>query len=389
MPEEMKGRSARRRLFLLGTIVCAAVLGAAIYAFAGFAPEDASDWSEVARGPFGGGDGATAANAFVISSAEQLAWLAKCVNDGESYSGAFFRLGSDIDLKKRLWRVSIGGRVDEKVFRRFKGHFDGGGYTLSNLRARDCLGLFGSIGSGGSVSNLHLINVDVRGRNVTGGLVGYNVGTVENCTVTGKIRGESGVGGLVAHNDGGLIVGSSTRVDVRGESGVGALVGYGILGAVRNSRANGSARGTTSVGGFMGTNQETCEVSDSIANVIVHGADDNVGGFVGANQEIVRNCEAHGRVEGKSGVGGFVGFNIGKAKISDCRAEGDVKGDQNVGGFAGANSGTLENCRSAGRASGTFGSGSFVGDNNEAYGVLTNCVGRDGKVEDFTGSQMK
>ena len=55
--------------------------------------------------------GGTENNPYQISSAKNLAYLANSVNDGETYSGVYFRLTTDIDLQSLPWQP-IGGAVN-------------------------------------------------------------------------------------------------------------------------------------------------------------------------------------------------------------------------------------------------------------------------------------
>ena len=69
---------------------------------------------------------------YTISSAAQLAGLAKLVNNGNTFNGKTIKLGADIDLGGKEW-TPIG--TDDRPF---QGTFDGakesgGNYTLSNL----------------------------------------------------------------------------------------------------------------------------------------------------------------------------------------------------------------------------------------------------------------
>ena len=94
------------------------------------------------------GDG-TESNPYLITTAEQLAGLAKAVQDGRDFKGEFIRLGNDLWLsdpsapheEKPQW-TPIGGithkigdsqwdyRVDTTFFR---GNFDGANHNIYNL----------------------------------------------------------------------------------------------------------------------------------------------------------------------------------------------------------------------------------------------------------------
>ena len=78
---------------------------------------------------FGGGDG-TASSPYIINNDMQLAKLAHDVNNGNKYSGTYFKLGADITLDKALWMPI--GQCDN-YDNRFGGKFDGKGNTISNM----------------------------------------------------------------------------------------------------------------------------------------------------------------------------------------------------------------------------------------------------------------
>ena len=78
---------------------------------------------------FGGGDG-TASSPYIINNDMQLAKLSRDVNNGNKYSGTYFKLGADITLDKALW-MPIGQW--DNYDNRFGGKFDGKGNTISNM----------------------------------------------------------------------------------------------------------------------------------------------------------------------------------------------------------------------------------------------------------------
>jgi len=112
--------------------------------------------------------------------------------------------------------------------RRFTGTFNGNGYTISNMvinSGDDYVGMFSSIGEGGKVSNLGLINVIIMGGEVVGGIAGSNQGgAIENCFVTGSVSGAGRVGGLAGMSYGN-VMGSYFAGNVTGSDSVGSIVG--------------------------------------------------------------------------------------------------------------------------------------------------------------------
>ena len=156
---------------------------------------------------FAGGTG-TESDPYQISNGAELAYLAQQVNAGESYSGNYFKLTSDIRLNAddvptagdslNSW-TSIGNANAKK----FQGTFDGDGHTISGLYINNAVqnqGLFGYVGRGGVVQNLVVAGrVTATGQNHVGGIVArLNGGTVQNCGFYGAVTaGTSYTGGVV------------------------------------------------------------------------------------------------------------------------------------------------------------------------------------------------
>jgi hypothetical protein len=146
---------------------------------------------------------------YEISTAAELAGLAKLVNDGNTFEGETISLVGDIDLGDHYWTPICNHRFTVS----FLGTFDGRGNTISNMTIQIKeingyveIGLFGK--NDKTVANVHLTDVSISGANnelvYAGGLVGWNRGTVTGCTVTDSYISGSGygcvVGGLVGAN---------------------------------------------------------------------------------------------------------------------------------------------------------------------------------------------
>ena len=100
--------------------------------------------------------------------------------------------------------------------------FDGQGHTISGLDQA-----FFAIIDGGTVRNLHL-KVDIASTETyTGGVAKDNTGTIENCTVSGRIQGNgTSAGGIVgANTSGGSIRGCIVSADVKGGMASGGIAG--------------------------------------------------------------------------------------------------------------------------------------------------------------------
>ena len=209
--------------------------------------------------PWSQGSG-TAEDPYLIDSAEQLRYLGLMVNNGEDYSGKYFRQAEDIDLSGENWKP-IGKYVSSSTpndarNRAFSGIYDGGGHTIANLTIEETLaedpiinkgyGLFGYLT--GTVRNLGLKNLDIKveiageSNIYAGGIAGYMgyyndwmEGFIENCFVEGSVFASAEIrcaaGGLAGYLKRGSIINSysATKAISGGgieNSGAGGLVGY-------------------------------------------------------------------------------------------------------------------------------------------------------------------
>lgn len=254
-----------------------------------------------------GGDG-TADNPYQISTYRDLKKFAQIVNDGKTTACA--KLTADIDAKGDSdwipkgdsdW-IPIGNDLDPGDF--YRGTFDGQGHTITGLRAysysEPVVGLFG--GSSGVIKNVGIVNNNFRNNyNIimpyqgTGGVVGYNEGTVENCYNASNVSGEEGVGGVVGKNHG-TISNCYNTGDVSGDYSVGGVVGYIHSGTISNCYNTGAVRGEDEVGGVVG----------------------NMG-----EEDTASNCYNTGKVSGDNFVGGVIGWN-NYGTVNNCYYDSDL-----------------------------------------------------------------
>jgi len=221
----------------------------------------------------------------------------------------------------------------------FGGSFDGNSHTVTGLyidRPNENLtGTFGAVGSGGSVVNLTLKDVDVTGGdfNRVGGLVGLSLGTVDGARVTGEVTGENfNAGGVVGANDG-EVTRSYADVDVEGVAAVGGLVGNTDPNStVTMSYATGDVTAERRAGGLVGRNIGL--VSDSYATGNVTATDEQAGGLTGSNQRngTVTNSLAVASVGGGSSTGGITGrLGAGEGEIGEEFAQDENETSSLVG----------------------------------------------------------
>lgn len=157
-------------------------------------------------------------NEFYISTAAEFAKFAYMLNSEiRLFAGKTVRLIADIDLSAHYW-VPIGN----KEARAFAGTFDGQGHTISGVYFSQSsfptsgnvfCGIFGVNGARGTVRNINVTNSTFEARYNVGGVVAYNQGTVEYCSVgsdvvvrsTASDSGDNGAirfAGIVASNTG-------------------------------------------------------------------------------------------------------------------------------------------------------------------------------------------
>ncbi|MFD0676047.1 MULTISPECIES: cadherin-like beta sandwich domain-containing protein [unclassified Paenibacillus] len=176
---------------------------------------------------------------------------------------AMYKLGADIDLTGfsapdgKGW-LPIGISSPES----FKGSFDGNGYKIIGMTINrpdlDYVGLFGYATSA-TFKNIQMIDVNVTGKNNTGGFVGYTGGngTTDKSYVTGKVTGNNYVGGFSGASQRSPVSNSYANVEVTGNQNVGGLTGNldnsgGTFGKITNSYSVGKVTGITNFGGLIG-----------------------------------------------------------------------------------------------------------------------------------------
>ncbi|GAB6085243.1 fibronectin type III domain-containing protein [Alkaliphilus crotonatoxidans] len=266
---------------------------------------------------------------------------------------AYFRLGTDIDLKNELWEP-IGNTTMP-----FKGSLDGNGYEIKNLKvdkeAVDYVGFFG-VTENVVVKNLEIVGVEVSGRRYVGALVGQMKGTnskIEEVSIKeGTVTGESYVGGLVGTAEAGEVRKANTGLTVTGNSSTGVNVG-GLIGNasifIIQSYATGQVQSSgQNAGGLVGyLNGNVGRITESYAAVNVNGTF-NVGGLVGnVNRTVatfvpIENSFALGTVQGSSSeigrlVGRVYGSSASHVAVKNSYAGGEVVGSENkIGGIVGS-----------------------------------------------------
>ena len=260
---------------------------------------------------------------YIVTTAEGLKAVADIANNGNL--GINITLTENINLTDMEW-TPIGTNYNNA----YTGIFDGNGKTITGLTVTGSdqyAGLFGRIGSGGTVKNVVLEGVQITSDNSlgsVGGVAGYSYGNIEYCSVSGSVSvsGISDVGGVVGYQVGGSITGCSSSATVKGTQRAGGMAG------VTNSGA--------SLTGCYATGDVTVE-NDGTDTYFA-------GGVVGSNGSscTLKACYAWGSVTGSGSgtvyTGGVTGSNDLGTLTACYHAKGTVKGsDGATGGVAGRN----------------------------------------------------
>ena len=107
---------------------------------------------------------------------------------------------NDIDLSSYENWIPIG----ENATYKFTGGLDGAGFTIRNItidrETEDYVGLFGY--ASGTICNLNIENISIKGNNYVGGVAGNSDGDIINVNIiSGSVTGNKRVGGIAGRID--------------------------------------------------------------------------------------------------------------------------------------------------------------------------------------------
>lgn len=296
-------------------------------------------------------------------------WLTMCnmVNNLiVPYSTGKYRLMADIDLGKEAPIFVQYQPVGQGST--FYGEFDGDGKTVRfGQQFSGEGGLFGRLGSGGSIHDLTVeADIQASGAEALGVVVAVaEADTIlENITVTGSIQatGMYRVGGIVGDSSGtvkncvnlaslSLTVGNANYLQAGGIAG---RQRSGVITDCHNEGRVNADRSSNAVGGLVGnaTMPQTLDgpsLQNSLNTGSVSGR--NAGGLIGEmTGGLVSGCASTGGINGVNSAGGLVGRLICPAgyvsSVTDCYATGAVADADFAGGLIGyleANKATNKN----------------------------------------------
>ena len=297
---------------------------------------------------------------YSISTPNHLAWFAATVNGGKNTINAVLSanivMGADETKTCGTNWTPIGSSSKP-----FNGIFEGNGKVVYGLKASGSnVGLFGYIGSSGSVKNLRLNVGSVTSSEYAGAVAAHNYGTIYNVgnnsvKVTSTVSSGTAylyAGGITGENKGEIRycfnkASISAKASVTSNN-LSMLYGYAGGIAAVNEKLIWNSANYAWVGAQMTAN-------DGMAASYA-------GGISGTNDGEIKHVSNHGEVVGQSSArstgsttdygyayaGGLVGMSNSGAKLWDAlstsKVKGSVSGDYYVGGAVAVNSGTVGDC---------------------------------------------
>lgn len=251
----------------------------------------------------------------------------------------------------------------------YTGTFDGNNHTIRGLTvtgSNEYAGLFGYIGSGGTVKNVKLEDVQIATTNsygYAGGVAGYSRGTIENCSVSGSVSSNYSAGGVVAQQFGNSITGCSSSATVKGTAEVGGVAGKtdnsatltacyatgnvtferastintfagGVVGsngggtliacyATGSVTGTGTGTGSIYVGGVTGSNDSGTLTACYHAAETVSGPDGATGGVTGRNFNASTGIPAITACYWKNDQDEGIGYNQAGTTVETTKVDGD------------------------------------------------------------------
>lgn len=273
--------TAKRMRLLTAGLAIIALIAALFVINPGLGRSAAAAWDGTAAESFEGGNG-DSSDPYIIKTAEQLAFLAKQVNGGETYHGKYFQLEADLDLSGSEW-TPIGTETVP-----FSGKFSGNGHVLTNVKisaAGDYIGLFGY--NTGTITYVGIESGEISGGNCTGSICGLNAGTITGCYNNAPVTGKESAGGVCGKNSGTVQMSYNTGA-VTGTLKTGGVCGESTDGStLANCYNTGMLIGDSVVGGICGSVESSADVSSSFSMAEICG-NSEIGGNIGTGPS--KNC---------------------------------------------------------------------------------------------------
>lgn len=265
---------------------------------------------------FGGGAG-TSADPYILNTSAHFIELSDKVHAGNPHAGKYFAVKSDIDFNNVNFRP-IGNNFDGPSNNHFfSGIVDGENHKISNFKCSFIslmgVGIFGLTSSNCVIKNIHLISGAIECSTYAGGIVGFNMGSIENCSTSDEVFVSA-----VTFNAGGIVGSNATG---------------GIISKCANySRVSFSGNNGFNGGGIAGGNNGTITQCYNMGTITV--TNTYAGGIAGYSDKysIINNCYNGGAISADiEFAGGIAGGLLPQVsdpnnKITNCYNYGAVTG---------------------------------------------------------------
>ena len=277
------------------------------------------------------------------------------VNDGNAYEGYTIKLTKNLDLNGNEWTP-----IGQKNGNKFKGTFDGQGYTVTSLKISEkkAAAFDGYVAFFGATDSATIKNLTVAG-SVTGndaaGIVGKGVNTtLENCHNKATITATVKAAGIVASLDKGTLKNctNSGAITTTGTNPAAGIVAWCNPGATivdcQNSGAvtvtgSGDSSQAGGICGNLGNNSTVtnCSNSGKISASLAGGVAGRAKGAAGKAAQIVSFTNT-GEIVASNFAGGVVGDAQNGVTAESCTIKGTVSGTNAAGGIFGTTQGNSQ-----------------------------------------------
>ncbi len=284
----------------------------------------------------------TQASPYLVETAADLAFLAKSVNEGNSYEGKYIVQTADIDLGGKAW-TAIGTAEAP-----FSGVYSGLGNKVTGFSLTGApeahTGLFGCVYAG--AVDAGIANLTVEGTIALDGITASNFGIGAIAGIAGKDAAQFGAQVILANCTANV---SITLTNCSGEPRVGGIAGYVYCGKVENCVSNGnisvSATNQVRAGGITGQTNRThfldCTNNGNITSDVAASKNSRAAGMAAvvtrggaagdeanAVYTVFENCINNGTILAKgettifaAGIGGDFYVNATTWPNKDCRVK--------------------------------------------------------------------
>ncbi len=305
------------------------IFGEAVYTFGTSNVTIRALWKDITSQPLGTG---SENDPYKVSNVNELAWIAKETNLGNTFADKYFIQTQNIDLDSKTW-TPIGLVHKSKVF---CGNYDGQNYDILNFNKTPDQFQNASFALFGSIKNSEIKNVITKGEKIE--ILPTNT----------------------ALKDNGVIVGSANNS------------------TILNCKNYVNLSGSKSLAGIVGTiyNQSIIEYCENYGDI---SAQSNLcAGIAGwFDDNIINNCFNYGKITGNVDIGGIIGYSNNDGTIENCENFGSIIGGEQTGGIVGVavKKINLSNCNNHSSVNGTTNVGGIIG-NLEAIATISNCINK-------------